>query len=380
MNDSADFFNRDFEPGQFDATERQLRTALAQESAKVTPRDRLDAILVESSAAGLATTRPRRGVWGRVVPFAAAAAVASVIGGIWWSGESNNQTREPVRPATVAPPVTGPTPTASSPAATDTQASNATRGTTSVSLPVYFVGPTGDDRNTYKLIREFLRSELPIKASLQDKAEAALRLAIDAQPYTNTDGYLQPWSGQLIEDVIVNPDLITINLANAGNPDAAATAEVRRLAVQELVWAVQAATQSSAAVRITVEGRSVPLFGSIPTDRTFTRPPPERLYEDVAPIWITTPGRDESLPAGLPIVATGLAVAHEASLNWQLLAGAKQVAMGHVNTSIGAPMQGRYSIALGDLPAGAYTLRVFAMSMEDGDKVSAERRSSFIVK
>ena len=68
--------------------------------------------------------------------------------------------------------------------------------TQSVSLPVYFVGPIGDDKPTYKLFREFIRGELPTGATPPRRRKAALGLAINAQPYSNTDGYLQPWSGR----------------------------------------------------------------------------------------------------------------------------------------------------------------------------------------
>ena len=65
----------------------------------------------------------------------------------------------------------------------------------------------------------------------------------------------------------VAPGLITVDLANAGNPQAAVTPEIRRLAVQELVWTAQAAAQQSSPVRFTVQGRASALFGSIATGR-----------------------------------------------------------------------------------------------------------------
>ena len=102
-------------------------------------------------------------------------------------------------------------------------------------------------------------------------------LAINAQPYSNTDGYLQPWSGQTIGDVPVTDGLITVDLANAGNPDAAVGAENQRLAVQELVWTAQAAVQKgNLPVQFPLPAWRRQLFGSISTDQTFTRPPAGR--------------------------------------------------------------------------------------------------------
>jgi hypothetical protein len=248
-----------------------------------------------------------------------------------------------------------------------------------VSLPVYFVGPIGDNKPTYKLFRDFIPGELPTDATAAQKAKAALVLAINAQPYSNTDGYLQPWSGQAIDDVTVKDGLITVHLANAGSPGAVVGDEVKRLAVQELVWTAQAAIQPTLPVRFEVAGGATTLFGSISTDHTFTRPAPDRLWEDVAPIWVTTPSRDQVLPAAKPVVVQGLAIVFEATVNWELSRGSTLVTSGHATASIGAPMQGQYSIDLGRLTPGGYTISVRELSAKDGS-VSAEKSVFFTVK
>ena len=166
-----------------------------------------------------------------------------------------------------------------------------------MSLPVYFVGPVGGDQDKYKLFREFVRQDLPTGATPAAKAKAALVLAINAQPYSNTDGYLQPWSGQTIGDVTVADGVITVDLANGGAPEAVVGDENKRLAVQELVWTAQAAIQQTLPVRFEVADGSTKLFGSISTDQDFTRPPSDRVYEDLAPVWVTSPSRDQVLPA-----------------------------------------------------------------------------------
>jgi hypothetical protein len=313
------------------------------------------------------------------MPLAAAAAVAAIIGGVWWSNQDGGPTVTP--PATSGPSVSS---SPSGPATTGTPTTSPSTSppvsTTPVSLPVYFLGPVGGDKPSYKLHREFIRQDLATGATPADKAKAALTLALNAQPYSNTDGYLQPWSGQTLGDVTVADGVITIDLANSGALNAVVGEENKRLAVQELVWTAQAAIQQTLPVRITVQGAAQSLFGTISTDQTFTRPPSDRLYEDLAPIWVTSPGRDQVLPAAKAVVVQGRAIVFEATLSWQLQKGSTQVAAGHTTASIGAPAQGDYSINLGKLTPGAYSIRVFEMSMEDGNKVAAEKTVSFSVK
>ncbi len=381
MSDRTDFLNPDYEPGEFEQVERQLRQALARDVQQVHPSHRLDAILHEAHEAGPVTATGGSGARRWMMPLAAAAAVAAIIGGAWWSGQDDT--------GGVTPPVnTGPSvvpsetatdlPTTAPPTATST-ATGGPVTTSPVSLPVYFVGPIGDDKPTYKLFRDFIGSELPTDATPADKVKAALALAINAQPYSNTDGYLQPWSGQRIGDVSVTDSLITVQLANAGSSDAVVGEENKRLAVQELVWTAQAAIQKTLPVRFDVADGSPMLFGSIRTQQTFTRPPSDRLYEDVAPIWVTSPGRDQVLPATKPVVVQGLAIVFEANVNYQLRRGSTQVKAGYATASIGAPMQGEYSIDLGKLTAGDYTISVRELSAKDGS-VSAEKSVSFTVK
>jgi hypothetical protein len=80
------------------------------------------------------------------------------------------------------------------------------------------------------------------------------------------------------------------------------------------------------------------------------------------------------------VVVEGEATVFEANVSWQLKRGATQVRNGFATASIGAPGRGEYSFSLGVLPAGSYSIRVFEMSMEDGDKVNAEKQVAFTVE
>jgi hypothetical protein len=385
MSDRTDFLHPDYEPGEFDRVERELRRALSEEGRRITPTDRLSGILHEAHEAGPIGSSGGSGVRRWLMPLAAAATVAAIAGGVWFSNQDDGST--PAAPAdtpTAAQPSPSlsssptsepsPTPTAS---ATSATSANGSVTTVSASLPVYFVGPVGDTKPTYKLFREFIRSAVPKDPTPDQLAKAALDLAMNAQPYSNTDGYLQPWSGQRIDAVTVTPEAITIRLANRGADGF--TPEVQRLAVQELVWTAQAAVQKTAPVRFELADGSAKLFGSISTDQTFNRPGKDELWKDVAPIWITSPTREEVLPASKRVVVQGQAIVFEANVGWQLSRGRSQVRAGHAMASIGAPSQGSYSIDLGALSPGSYTIKVFEASAQDGS-IAAARSVSFTVK
>lgn len=402
MNDRTEFLHPDFEPGEFDRVERELRLSLDQEAARLTPTDRLDSILHEAHIAGPVTAAGSTGLRRWLAPVAAAAVVAAIAGGVLLSNQDPDAAPGPPagNPSATAPSATVPSPsgTASAPSATDQPTTVATTGSgpssstspstspstpsgavVPVALPVYFVGPIGDAKPTYKLFREFIRSELPTDATPAGRAKAALVLAMNAQPYSNTDGYLQPWSGQTVGDVTVTDGLITIALANGGSPDAVVGEENKRLAVQELVWTAQAAIQQTYPVRFEVADGSTTLFGSISTDQSFTRPPATESWKDLAPIWVTTPGRDQVVPAASPVKVEGEASVFEATVQWELERGTTPVTKGHTMASTGAPGRGQYSINLGSLPPGGYTVRVYEASAKDGS-VAAEDSVSFTVK
>lgn len=388
MTDRNDFMDPDYDPGEFDLVERRLRRALHQEAQKMEPTDRLDDILSASGAGGTGGTGPgpgqdRRGPPRWLAPVAAAAAVAVIAGTVWVATRGEDRAAPPAGPSATQPAAPSPsqssvepTPTASSSAPTSTAPS-----TQQAVLPVYFVGPVGGDREVFLLYREFLRGSVPASASDEEKAKGALDLAMNAQPFSNTDGYLQPWSGTSIEAVDVTASRITITLSNAGSPGVT-TKEVARVAVQSLVWTAQAAVGKGAIpVTFSIADGSTAMFGQFPAADTYNRPSGrDEYYRDLAPIWITAPGRDAVLSAGKPVVVKGEATVFEANVSWELKRGTAVVKSGFATASIGAPGRGDYSFSLGTLAPGGYTVRVFEMSMEGGDKVNAEKWVNFSVK
>ena len=349
--------------------ERQLRESLRRDAERITPRERRTEILAMVHEQ-TETTEPRRR-W--LIPVAAAASVA-LIGAIAW-GVSNPGGSQQVTPAA--------SPTSSTSATTavtpNAPAPNAIGATTQVALPAYFVGANSGTADKFGLYREFVRTAVPVGATKAQKAKSALNVAMNAQPFTNFEPYVQPWSGTKVENVTVTPSLITITLSGPGANGF--TPEQTRLAVQELVWTAQAAIgQGTIPVKFVVADGSPKLFGTYATNKTYNRPAKDLQYQDLAPIWILSPVRGQVFPAKAPVVANGESCAFEATTQWQLKKGATDVRSGVTTASSGCPIRGTWQVNLGVLAPGDYTFRMFEVSMQDGKGVVAETSKPFTVK
>ena len=315
-----------------------------------------------------------------LMPVAAAASVA-LIGAIAW-GAVNTGGSQDANPAgsssTVGQGTPGPTPNAS-PSAGSPSAASPSAAATQVALPAYFVGANSDAGDRFGLYREFVRTALPAGATPAEKARAAVAVAMNAQPFTNLEPYVQPWSGTSVKDVTFTPSLITITLSGPGA--SGFTPEQTRLAVQELVWTAQAAIgRGTIPVKYVVVDGSTKLFGIHRTDKTYNRPAKALQYEDLAPIWILAPDRGKVFAAQSPVVANGESCAFEATTQWQLKKGSATVRSGVTTASSSCPIRGTWQVNLGVLAPGDYTFRMFELSMEDGKGVVAETSKPFTVR
>jgi hypothetical protein len=373
-----------------DDLERRLREVLRREAERITPRDRRTEILAMARDDSQNVGPARR--W--LIPVAAAASVA-LIGTVAW-GVSNGGGNQQANPAatrnahsstaTTTPrpsPTTLPAPVPSSspsPATTPgASTSGASTQTTRIALPAYFVGASSAAGDRFGLYREFVRTAVPVGATPGQRARAAVAVAMNAQPFTNDEPYLQPWSATSVSNVTVTPSLITITLSGPGANGF--TAAQTKLAVQELVWTAQAAVgQGTIPVKFVVANGSQKLFGTFPTSQTYNRPAPALQYEVLAPIWITSPVRNQVFPAGTAVVATGQSCAFEGTTQWELKKSGKAFISG-VNTiaSSGCPTRGTWTAKLGALPAGSYQFRMYEVSMKDG-QVIAETSKPFTVR
>jgi len=344
--------------------ERRLRESLRRDAERISPRERRTEILAMAHEQTDVTEPTRR--W--LIPVAAAASVALIAVVAW--GVTNTGSSQQTAPAAPS--------TSSTTGATASASTDVTVATTQVALPAYFVGANSGTGDRYGLYREFVRTAVPVGATPSQKAKAAVAVAMNAQPFTNFEPYVQPWSGTKVNDVTVTPSLITITLSGPGA--SGFTPEQTRLAVQELVWTAQAAVgQGTIPVKFTVADGSTKLFGTYPADTTYNRPAKELWYEDLAPIWIISPDRGEVFPAADAVVASGESCAFEATTAWELKKGSTTVKSGSTMASSSCPIRGTWQVNLGVLAAGDYTFRMFEVSMKDGS-VSVETSKPFTVK
>ncbi len=277
----------------------------------------------------------------------------------------------PAPPSTATIPA--PPPTATIPAPPSTATTAAPSAMKSFAVPAYFVMPYG--KTSFGLVREYIGTQLPVGADAVTQATAALGVSLNAQPYTNTDGYLQLWPSGTSAEVTMTANEIQVVLSGPGV--AGLAAEQQRIAVQQVVWAVTAGVQKDVPVRISVAGGGN-IFETMPAN-VYKRPADAQSYQDLAPIWVDTPSRRQVLPAGAPVVVKGQACTFEAGYQWELKRGAALAKKGFGTVPAGAcPVRGEYSIDLGKLPAGNYSIRVFASSAEDGS-VHAQKVVSFSV-
>lgn len=86
-----------------------------------------------------------------------------------------------------------------------------------------------------------------------------------------------------------------------------------------------------------------------------------------------------TVPLATSVTVRGQAVAFEANVEWELRRGTSVVRDGLVTASIGAPSRGTFTVDLGRLEAGTWTMRAFVSSAEGGERVVAERLVTFTV-
>lgn len=363
----------DTTPGELARMEAQLRRAFAAQADSVVPGERLAQIRAQVAAVPGHRSVPR---W--VAPAAASVAILLVASVAWLL----------LRPAGPAPVVVGTgteTVTVTDPTATEPEATPTGTGTATSSgapavgsqaLPVYYVA-RGTTAKPWLLYRTFLPDQ-SLASDPSGLATAAVAIALSGQDaagrsLTAYEGYLQPWRPGTTATVTVAADEIRIVLGRPGLDGLAP--DQQRIAVQQLVWTATAAASANRPVRVTTAS-GAPVFATVPGG-VFRRP--AAAYEDLAPLWITEPSRYVPVAAGRPVVVTGQACVFEAQFSWELGRGGSVIRSGTTMATSGCPERGTYSIDLGVLPAGEYSIRVFELSAADGS-VFSETRMPFTVR
>lgn len=382
--------------------ESRLRAALEARANEAAPSHRLDLILEQAGARGGSV---RSGVSRWILPLVAAAVIAAValamsgiLGGSPGAGpltpggpvsspteasteqDAAASTSEPSSEASPEPTESAPSAAPSTSGPTDEPEEPPTAHPTLAALPVYYPAHIGDDLRMIRLYREWLNVDgVDRDAPVEQRLEAAIDAAMHTDP-PYTDGYLSFWHDVEVDSVQASPDEIRVVLDTAGS--AANDAEEARIAVQQLVWTAQAVVgQGNVPVHFEIADGSTSLLGHLPVTESYSRPATSDLYyEDLAPIWITSPTRYANLD-GPDITITGEATVFEATYHWDLIDDetGREIASGFGTASAGGPARGTYEIPFTGLENGMYRIRVYELSMEDGGRVSAETSIPFFI-
>ncbi|HSF26074.1 MAG TPA: Gmad2 immunoglobulin-like domain-containing protein [Actinomycetes bacterium] len=337
----------------------RLRRALHAEAEMVNPRG--DGL---SQIRGRTAGRGSPGLMRWAVGAAAAVVIAAVgVGaGVMWSNQSDGQG------AIIASTPSGAT---SAPAPTPSESGSASPlPGTRVTVPVYWLGDAADRPGLY---REFA-SVLAVDASTLSKVQVAVSQALFGTP-ADPD-YSTPWAKGSVATVTLGADEIGIDLNKAATDGSSMGSQIAQLAVQQLVWTATAAAGENLPVRITVEGATPDLFGTVSLAEPIRRADP--AYEALANIWILTPTQGQAVSGA--VTATGQATVHEANLLWQLLKGSTVVRNDFTTASEGGPGRGDWTIELGTLDPGTYTLRAYAESPKGDGSLQGEDTKTFTVK
>jgi hypothetical protein len=240
--------------------------------------------------------------------------------------------------ATAAPapaPAPAPTPVASAaPTAAGEPAA------TERAVPVYYIADTAAGPRLY---REFHR------LTTADPGSAAVREMLASSSGQDPD-YRSYWPPGTTLHVPVEHagGVITVDLSGVGPAPAG---DLASLTIQQLVFTVQAALQSTDPVRILVDGALVPEVWGVDTREPVPRGDPYALRSLVQ---IDEPA--EGAVLGRDVLVSGEAAVFEATVVWQVLRGAEVVQSGFTTSAEGqrfAP----YSFTV-SLEPGEYTVLV----------------------
>lgn len=234
---------------------------------------------------------------------------------------------------------------------------SATAGPTSASapagvaqaLPVYYVAETAAG---FRLQREFHR------VTTTDPASDAVREMLGAA--TDPD-YSTHWpAGTALRGPVTTAEgVITVDLTGVGA--AQVGSELAELTVQQLVFTVEAALQSTDPVRILLDGKPVDeLFGVVGTAQPVAR---GDVYAVRSLVQIDAPA--DGARVGRDVVVSGEAAVFEATLGWEVRQDGEVVRSGFTTTAEGqrfAP----YSFTV-PLEPGVYEVRVIEDDPSGGE-------------
>ncbi|HZJ06311.1 MAG TPA: Gmad2 immunoglobulin-like domain-containing protein [Nocardioidaceae bacterium] len=326
--------------------DERMRRLLNEAVSDVEPRSSLDEIRSRTTSAG-STRRPW--IWGAA---AAAVATAATIAAVAMVGGSPGTT------GAQDPGVADGSPTVEATGGTDQPSDGADEPTEPVTVPVYYVGETGQGA---RLFREFHT----VTGGVGEAVGLALGEAVGTTP---DDGdYRSDWPDGTSVDYLDEADgagTLTVNLRNdqtiLHNRPAGMSPENASLAIEQLIYTAQGATQTRDPVQFTLDGVRTDMVLGVPSSEPLAEGDPAEV---LAQVWIIEPAEGSRVQSGFEV--SGLANAFEANVQWELMQGDEVVKSGFTTAEECCTMS-PYSFTV-DAPPGGYTLVVHDSDPSGGE-------------
>ncbi|MGH3369185.1 MAG: Gmad2 immunoglobulin-like domain-containing protein [Nocardioidaceae bacterium] len=332
-----------------DESER-VRRLLDDAVADVEPRDSLASIQARTKVTPMQRNRPWfLGAAAAVVATAATVAAVTVLTGDGTTGED---------PGVAGSPSSTPSTTEGTTGSSATPSPSPDAETTTETVPVYYAGDTS--RGT-RLFREFHRVEVVGG----DAVAAAVNQAVSATP--DDPDYRTDWpagTSASSAEGTGTPDVITVDLrgqASLHDRPATMSEEQARMAVEQLVYTAQAASQTRAPVQLYLEGQRTDQVLGVPTSEPLAQ---GEAIDVLAQVWVIEPAEGAEVSA--PFEVSGLAAAFEANVQWELKQGDTVVEQGFTTARECCTMA-PYAFTVKQVPPGDYTLVVHDSDPSGGE-------------
>lgn len=325
----------------------RLAELLSDAVSDVQPADRLAAIQAETKGSAMNTPRP----WLLATTGAALAAAAVVTAVALTTGTGAQQAKDP-------------TPGNSISQTPDESPSN-TPGMTAI--PVYYVGDTPSGPRLY---REFQR----MAGVSIDRLTTAANLAA-AGPPLDPD-YYTSWGGAIAGKVTLEEGQIRVYLSDdsTNTPLPGMTPDDAELAIQQIVYTVQAAAQDRTPVLFMLGDAPASVLLGVTLDGPVHNAP---QLDVLAHVNVTTPEQGADITDDT-LEVSGVASSFEANVPWEIVSSDGTVALSGFSSAAGY-MDRLYpwsnSIDISALPPGDYTFIARTDDPSDGEGPGASEDS-----
>lgn len=326
----------------------RLSELMSDAVSEIEPGDRLASIRNEIVVTPMSARRP----WIYAVG-GAVAATAAVITAVAFAGDNLGLTNSEPDPAETPTSVVTPS-ESGTPGTSETP--SATPSVTDLTVAAYYLG---DGPRGPRLFREF-----DVVSAEDQLAGALARLqATPADP-----DYRTPWPQDAFSGASFEGDLVTVNLTDASLHDrpAGMSSDEAEIAIQQVVYTMQAAVQTRAAVEFKLDGNPIDQVLGLPTSEPLAEAP---QLDVLSLMSITSPAEGDEVSGSF--TANGVGSSFEANVQWQVKQGDTVVKSGF--TTAEGWMDKLYpwqteAIDVSDLAPGVYTF----VAMTDDPSGGAE--------